>query len=143
MSLPLLSNEQLITRCRTYFKLSPHRDDCMCGFCVFNSLYVKRQKLMCTCTEPEWIRFSEVNLFPIGTFCAKCGLLHYTSLAENTFECEGCGDYFSYDFRQFLPPKNYDTSTRTKLPLPNPLCRRCDVPAPSVSSGIRRGFHIN
>lgn len=143
MTLRRRSNESLITEGRTYAKIKPHNPKCMCGLCVYNDLVTARTALKCNCAEPEWVHFSSVNLFPVGTFCALCGLLHYTSLANNTYECEGCGKWCSYDFRQFLPIKDYDPNNRITLPLPNTLCRRCDVPAPNLPSGVRRRFTIN
>lgn len=141
IELPHKSNKELIAEGRKYHQ-NP-KPDCACGLCVYSSLYTAKTRLMCSCPVPEWIHFHEVNLFPVGAFCRICGNLHYTSLATNTFECEGCGKFCSYDYRQFLPRKTYQPINRIKLPLPVTLCRSCDVPAPSPAIGTRRGFHIN
>lgn len=135
------SNEELIAEGRRYHKNPSSM--CPCGLCVYSSLFAAQTALKCKCPNPKWIHFSQVNLHPIGTFCRLCGDLHYTSLANNTFECEGCGKFCSYDYREFLPIKPYDPSNLIKLPLPVTLCRRCNVSAPSAPTGTRRGFRIN
>ena len=133
MSTRARSNEELIAQGRTY----THQPKCMCGLCVYSRLFTAQTKLKCECSEPEWIHFSQVKLNAIGTFCGKCGNLHYTTLATQTYECEGCGKFCSYDFRQFLLNTEW-----LNLPLPVTLCRRCDVPvSPSVNG--RSKFRIN
>lgn len=135
------SNAELIAEGRRYHK-NPN-SKCACGLCVYSHLFAAQTALMCGCANPKWVHFYEVNLFPVGTFCSQCGDLHYTSLATNTFECEGCGRFGSHDYRQFLPPVPYNPSSRIKFPLSVNLCRRCNVSAPSAPSGTRRGFRIN
>jgi hypothetical protein len=114
----------------------------MCGTCVYNSLFMQRKELRCKCPEPEWVGFNHVNVQAIGTFCAHCGLLHYTSLSDYTYVCEGCDQYYSPDFRQYLPPKPFNSRALIQLPKSPYLCRRCDVRVPD-GANRRRGFRLN
>lgn len=132
------SNEELIAAGRAY----THKPECMCGLCVYSRLFTAITELKCKCPDPDWMGFTHVNVWNIGTFCTMCGLLHYTSLANNILPCESCGKFFSYDYRQFLPQKPFDAKSSTRLPFRNHLCRRCDVPAPPGVNGRSR-FRIN
>lgn len=135
-----LSNDQQLADSRT----RTHDKKCACGFCVYSGLFLKVTELRCKCPNPTWVGFTSVGLDGIGTFCSDCGNLHFTSLVNYYMDCEGCGQFCTYDFRQFLPTKPWNPSKLIKLPLPVTLCRRCDdVSVAAPSHGTRRGFHIN
>jgi hypothetical protein len=131
------SNAEIIAQGRT----RTHKPECMCGLCVYSRLFTSQTNLKCNCPDPDWVYFNRVNLAYTGTFCRKCGNLHYTALSTNTFDCEGCGKFFSYDYREFLPERPHDPSNYQRYPKVK-LCRRCDVPVPSNVNG-RSGFRIN
>lgn len=110
---------------------------CMCGVGVYRRLPTAVTELRCKCIDPDFVSSLTVGVDAICTFCRNCGNLHFTSLSMNTYTCEGCGRYFTYDLRQF--PVG---TPRFKLPLPHTLCRRCDVPV-TVHAERRKNFRIN
>ena len=122
----------------------PHNnpDTCMCGGAVYRRLPLHVTELRCKCEEPTWRSYSRIGIASIGYHCSTCGKPHPFTLVNHHWTCDGCGKYFTQDYRTFpeVPDPGPISSGAWKPKDPKYLlCKECDVP---VALPRRRGTRI-